>query len=55
MSFSARSLQRIALASPTLPTVSLAQFVSPRLRDGRLPRARASPGPRSGSSATTPP
>lgn len=37
MSFSARSLQRIAAAAPTLPTVSLAQFVSPRMRDGRLP------------------
>ncbi|MFJ9666575.1 glycerophosphodiester phosphodiesterase [Streptomyces sp. NPDC101219] len=37
MSFSARSLHRVRAASPTLPTVYLMQFVSPRLRDGRLP------------------
>ncbi|MBN0043213.1 glycerophosphodiester phosphodiesterase [Streptomyces actuosus] len=37
MSFSARSLHRVRTASPTLPTVYLMQFVSPRLRDGRLP------------------
>ncbi|MCF2437333.1 glycerophosphodiester phosphodiesterase [Streptomyces thinghirensis] len=36
MSFSARSLHRVRAASPTLPTVYLMQFVSPRLRDGRL-------------------
>ncbi|MEU4265193.1 glycerophosphodiester phosphodiesterase [Streptomyces argenteolus] len=37
MSFSARSLYRIRAAAPALPTVYLMQFVSPRLRDGRLP------------------
>ncbi|WP_129308100.1 glycerophosphodiester phosphodiesterase [Streptomyces sp. L2] len=37
MSFSARSLHRVRAAAPTLPTVYLMQFVSPRLRDGRLP------------------
>ena len=37
MSFSARSLQRVRVASPYLPTVYLMQFVSPRYRDGRLP------------------
>ncbi|MET8765354.1 glycerophosphodiester phosphodiesterase [Streptomyces sp. NPDC004658] len=37
MSFSARSLHRVHAAAPTLPTVYLMQFVSPRLRDGRLP------------------
>ncbi|MEU6619191.1 glycerophosphodiester phosphodiesterase [Streptomyces litmocidini] len=45
MSFSARSLYRIAAAAPTLPTVSLAQFVSPRLRDGRLPAGARIAGP----------
>ncbi|MEX0169156.1 glycerophosphodiester phosphodiesterase [Streptomyces sp. LMG1-1-1.1] len=45
MSFSARSLSRIAAAAPTLPTVSLAQFVSPRLRDGRLPAGARIAGP----------
>ncbi|MFI1832164.1 glycerophosphodiester phosphodiesterase [Streptomyces olivaceoviridis] len=37
MSFSARSLHRVQAVAPTLPTVYLMQFVSPRLRDGRLP------------------
>ncbi|MFJ3715664.1 glycerophosphodiester phosphodiesterase [Streptomyces sp. NPDC090057] len=37
MSFSARSLHRVHAAAPTLPAVYLMQFVSPRLRDGRLP------------------
>jgi len=37
MSFSARSLHRVRAAAPALPTVYLMQFVSPRLRDGRLP------------------
>ncbi|MGC5410538.1 glycerophosphodiester phosphodiesterase family protein, partial [Streptomyces sp. DT225] len=37
MSFSARSLHRVRAAVPHLPTVYLMQFVSPRLRDGRLP------------------
>ncbi|MBD0710318.1 MULTISPECIES: glycerophosphodiester phosphodiesterase [unclassified Streptomyces] len=45
MSFSARSLHRIAVAAPTLPTVSLSQFVSPRLRDGRLPAGARIAGP----------
>ncbi|WP_306324032.1 MULTISPECIES: glycerophosphodiester phosphodiesterase [unclassified Streptomyces] len=38
MSFSARSLLRVQEASPTLPTVYLMQFVSPRHREGRLPK-----------------
>lgn len=37
MSFSARSLHRVRAAAPTLPTVYLVQFLTPRLRDGRLP------------------
>ncbi|WP_372408668.1 glycerophosphodiester phosphodiesterase [Streptomyces luteireticuli] len=37
MSFSARSLHRIRAAAPAIPVVYLMQFVSPRLRDGRLP------------------
>lgn len=45
MSFSARSLHRITAAAPTLPTVSLAQFVTPRLRDGRLPAGARVAGP----------
>ncbi|MFF2779669.1 glycerophosphodiester phosphodiesterase [Streptomyces sp. NPDC058052] len=45
MSFSARSLHRIAAAAPTLPTVSLTQFVTPRLRDGRLPAGARVAGP----------
>ncbi|MEU6160936.1 glycerophosphodiester phosphodiesterase [Streptomyces sp. NPDC047130] len=45
MSFSARSLHRIQAASPTLPTVYLMQFVSPRLRDGRLPAGVGIAGP----------
>ncbi|MFD4371471.1 glycerophosphodiester phosphodiesterase [Streptomyces sp. NPDC058486] len=45
MSFSARSLHRISTAAPTLPTVSLAQFVTPRLRDGRLPAGARVAGP----------
>ncbi|GGY67548.1 glycerophosphodiester phosphodiesterase [Streptomyces omiyaensis] len=45
MSFSARSLQRISTAAPTLPTVSLTQFVTPRLRDGRLPAGARVAGP----------
>ncbi|WP_369234693.1 glycerophosphodiester phosphodiesterase [Streptomyces sp. R21] len=45
MSFSARSLHRIRAASPTLPTVYLLQFVSPRLRDGRLPAGVRIAGP----------
>ncbi|MEU6578864.1 glycerophosphodiester phosphodiesterase [Streptomyces sp. NPDC046805] len=45
MSFSARSLHRVQAASPTLPTVYLMQFVSPRLRDGRLPAGVRIAGP----------
>ncbi|MFJ8541741.1 glycerophosphodiester phosphodiesterase [Streptomyces sp. NPDC093586] len=45
MSFSARSLHRVRAASPTLPTVYLMQFVSPRLRDGRLPAGVGIAGP----------
>ncbi|MFF6999545.1 glycerophosphodiester phosphodiesterase [Streptomyces sp. NPDC008313] len=45
MSFSARSLHRVHAASPTLPTVYLAQFASPRLRDGRLPAGVRIAGP----------
>ncbi|GAA3011676.1 glycerophosphodiester phosphodiesterase [Streptomyces fulvorobeus] len=46
MSFSARSLHRVQAAAPTLPTVSLMQFVTPRLRDGRrLPAGARIAGP----------
>jgi glycerophosphoryl diester phosphodiesterase len=45
MSFSARSLHRVHLAAPTLPTVYLMQFLSPRLRDGRLPADARIAGP----------
>ncbi len=45
MSFSARSLYRVRSAAPTLPTVYLLQFVSPRLRDGRLPAGARIAGP----------
>ncbi|MER5430934.1 glycerophosphodiester phosphodiesterase [Streptomyces sp. NPDC002588] len=45
MSFSARSLHRIRAAAPTLPTVYLMQFVTPRLRDGRLPVGVGIAGP----------
>ncbi|MFD7526148.1 MULTISPECIES: glycerophosphodiester phosphodiesterase [unclassified Streptomyces] len=45
MSFSARSLHRIQVAAPTLPTVYLMQFLSPRLRDGRLPAGARIAGP----------
>ncbi|MEU6877649.1 glycerophosphodiester phosphodiesterase [Streptomyces sp. NPDC046712] len=45
MSFSPRSLSRIAAAAPTLPIVSLSQFVTPRLRDGRLPAGARIAGP----------
>uniref|UniRef100_UPI003C7CEBB7 glycerophosphodiester phosphodiesterase n=1 Tax=unclassified Streptomyces TaxID=2593676 RepID=UPI003C7CEBB7 len=45
MSFSARSLYRVRGAAPTLPTVFLMQFVSPRLRDGRLPAGARIAGP----------
>ncbi|MFI5805642.1 glycerophosphodiester phosphodiesterase [Streptomyces sp. NPDC051561] len=45
MSFSARSLHRVSLAAPTIPTVYLMQFVTPRLRDGRLPAGARIAGP----------
>lgn len=45
MSFSARSLHRVQAAAPTLPTVYLMQFVSPRNRDGRLPAGARIAGP----------
>ncbi len=45
MSFSARSLHRVRAASPTLPTVYLMQFVTPRLRDGKLPEGVDIAGP----------
>ncbi|MFE7624048.1 glycerophosphodiester phosphodiesterase family protein [Streptomyces sp. NPDC057509] len=45
MSFSARSLHRVRDAVPHLPTVYLMQFVSPRLRDGRLPAGARIAGP----------
>jgi glycerophosphoryl diester phosphodiesterase len=45
MSFSARSLHRVRAASPTLPTVYLTQFVTPRMRDGRLPEGVRIAGP----------
>ncbi len=45
MSFSARSLARVRAAAPVLPTVYLTQFVSPRLRDGRLPPGVGIAGP----------
>ncbi|MFE2042494.1 glycerophosphodiester phosphodiesterase [Streptomyces sp. NPDC059477] len=45
MSFSARSLHRVRAAAPTLPTVYLMQFASPRLRDGRLPAGVGIAGP----------
>lgn len=45
MSFSARSLHRVRAAAPNLPTVYLLQFVSPRLRDGRLPAGVRIAGP----------
>jgi glycerophosphoryl diester phosphodiesterase len=45
MSFSARSLHRVRAASPTLPTVFLTQFVTPRMRDGRLPEGVRIAGP----------
>ncbi|WP_156727896.1 glycerophosphodiester phosphodiesterase [Streptomyces apocyni] len=45
MSFSARSLHRVRAATPTLPVVYLMQFVTPRLRDGRLPEGVSIAGP----------
>ncbi|MFE9258456.1 glycerophosphodiester phosphodiesterase [Streptomyces sp. NPDC006879] len=45
MSFSARSLHRVRAAAPTIPTVYLMQFVSPRIWDGRLPAGVRIAGP----------
>ncbi|MDN3296889.1 glycerophosphodiester phosphodiesterase [Streptomyces ficellus] len=45
MSFSARSLHRVAAAAPAIPTVYLMQFVTPRVRDGRLPAGSRIAGP----------
>lgn len=45
MSFSSRSLRRVHIAAPALPTVYLMQYVSPRHRDGRLPAGVRIAGP----------
>jgi glycerophosphoryl diester phosphodiesterase len=45
MSFSARSLHRVAAAAPAVPTVYLMQYLSPRLREGRLPAGAGIAGP----------
>ncbi len=45
MSFSARSLHRVRVAAPAIPTVYLMQFISPRHRDGRLPAGVRIAGP----------
>jgi glycerophosphoryl diester phosphodiesterase len=45
MSFSARSLRRVHLAAPALPTVYLMSYVLPRYRDGRLPAGAGIAGP----------
>ncbi|UUN27930.1 glycerophosphodiester phosphodiesterase [Streptomyces sp. FIT100] len=45
MSFSSRSLQRIAAAAPTIPTVYLMQFLQLRVRDARLPAGARIAGP----------
>lgn len=45
MSFSARSLHRVAAAAPLVPTVYLMQFMTPRVRDGRLPAGATIAGP----------
>ncbi|THA27698.1 glycerophosphodiester phosphodiesterase [Streptomyces sp. RKND-216] len=45
MSFSARSLHRVRLAAPELPTVFLMQLLLPQLRDGRLPAGVRIAGP----------
>jgi glycerophosphoryl diester phosphodiesterase len=45
MSFSSRSLRRVRLGAPGLPTVYLMQYVSPRHRDGRLPAGVGIAGP----------
>jgi glycerophosphoryl diester phosphodiesterase len=45
MSFSSRSLRRVRLGTPGLPTVFLMQYVLPRHRDGRLPAGVRIAGP----------
>lgn len=45
MSFSARSLHRVAEAAPQIPTVYLTQFATPRVREGRLPAGVRAAGP----------
>ncbi|RNG03366.1 glycerophosphodiester phosphodiesterase [Streptomyces botrytidirepellens] len=45
MSFSARSLHRVRVAAPAIPTVYLMQFVLPRHRDGQLPPGVRIAGP----------
>ncbi|MCP3818035.1 glycerophosphodiester phosphodiesterase [Streptomyces sp. A3M-1-3] len=45
MSFSARSLHRVHAGAPDIPTVYLMQFISPRMRDGRLPAGVRIAGP----------
>ncbi|MFR9673158.1 glycerophosphodiester phosphodiesterase [Streptomyces sp. TR06-5] len=45
MSFSTRSLQRVRLEAPGMPTVQLMQLLRPRLRDGRLPAGVRIAGP----------
>ncbi|MFJ8073440.1 glycerophosphodiester phosphodiesterase [Streptomyces sp. NPDC096176] len=45
MSFSARSLHRVVTAAPNVPTVYLMQFMTPRMRDGRLPPGTRIAGP----------
>ncbi|MFJ9415062.1 glycerophosphodiester phosphodiesterase [Streptomyces sp. NPDC101227] len=45
MSFSARSLHRVRAAAPDIPGVYLMQFLTPRLRDGRLPPGIGIAGP----------
>ncbi|MGW8377848.1 glycerophosphodiester phosphodiesterase family protein [Streptomyces sp. ODS28] len=45
MSFSARSLRRVQLAAPDIPTVFLMQLLLPRHREGRLPAGVSVAGP----------
>lgn len=45
MSFSARSLHRVRLAAPHIPTVYLMQFLLPRHREGALPPGVGIAGP----------
>jgi glycerophosphoryl diester phosphodiesterase len=45
MSFSARSLHRVRIAAPAVPTVYLMQFMLPRHREGQLPAGVRIAGP----------